>query len=162
MKRYVINGEGVPTLSWNMNRSRGIAGLGALAVDAVQTLRVSADALYEVLDNIATKINANAASGALEAGAVGELQATRDALREMLDTHVALLETIEHNAIEGWNTGLRQLEQDVIALNQSVDRSAVAAPVERGWGMGIWIGAAVIGAVGLGFTIRYFSRRRRG
>lgn len=162
MKRWVIGSEGAPSLSWNMNRGRGIAGLGELTVDAAQTLRQQADALYDVLDRITVSINAGAVSGALEASYVHGFQDARDALRQQLDEHVASLETLEVGATEVWTTGLRQIESDIVSVAHSVESASVRAPVQRGWGLGIWLGVAVVGAVGVGFTIRYFSRRHRG
>jgi len=163
MKRLIIGEAGVPRLSWTFNRQRGIAGLGALTMDAENVLRDKMTPVYNAIDDISRLLNNLAATGYSDREAVLALQDTRAALREQLDNLLLELEGLEPEGTGLWNTTLEQISVDVGRLAATIRSLGQAGPTRRTVSVGVWVGVAIVGAVGAGFAIRYFGgRRRRG
>lgn len=141
-----------------MSHRLGLA-LGALTTSEQISLETSSTRVHAVLDEVQQRMNIALSQG-IDVGA--SIQDVYDAIRSGLNRLVGRVERLDSTAdIAAWEAELLALAGGADQLNADVQASIAEATSSGKVQIGLWVGAAVLGSIGLVLGVRWYSKRRR-
>lgn len=137
--------------------SRGYA-LGALTTSEQISLESRTARLHGVLDQVHQRISVARSQG-LD---IGTLPDAYDELRSSVNRLIERVTVLDTSSdVEEWETELIRLTGAVDQLNAAVQAQASSLAMSGKVQIGLWTGAAVLGAIGLVLGVRWYAKRQR-
>lgn len=136
-------------------------GLGAIDAAQQSVLLSNAETLWGFLDALGARVNDAAAAG-VDDQVLAALRTERDTLRADLQRLSDRIEVLNTQAdIGAWEAAYNEVRARAVQLLADVQRllgEERSAQLRR---VGLWVGGATLGTVGLVLLVRWYARRRR-